>query len=136
VTRFSHTSIMHKVLVQVGLQQFPVIVLVDELENRNSVLLGEWLKDVGEMGSFGLWRNTLTSRSVSRKTGLDVEGWFCHPVGVVFFDSGPHSSLEPLDMLRLLFTRHLVVDLQGQIGNERRLRSSKVLWNGDVKSER
>ena len=136
MTRFSHTSIMHKVLVQVGLQQFPVIVLVDELENRNSVLLGEWLKDMGEMGGFGLGRDTLTGRSVSRKTGLDVERWFCHPVGVVFFDSGPHSSLEPLDMLRLLFTRHLVVDLQGQIGNERRLRSSKVLWNGDVKSER
>ena len=95
------------------------------------MLFGEGLQDVGEVGGFGLWRDTLSSGTVTRKTGLEIKRRLGHPVGVVLLNGSSHCPLEPFDVSWLIFSRHLVVDLQSQIGDERRLRSSEVLWKND-----
>jgi hypothetical protein len=126
--RLSHSSVVHEVLVQLGFQQLPVIVLVNELQYRDTVLLSKGLKDVGKVRSFGLGWDTLTGRSVSRQPGLDVEGRFGHPVGMVLLDGRSHSPFQPFNMRGLILSRQLVVDLQSKIGDEGGLRSSQVLW--------
>lgn len=113
VAGLSDTSIVHEVFVKIGFQNLPIIVLIDKLEYRDPVLLGKGLQDVGEVSRFRLGRDTLTGRSVSGQTSLNVERRLGHPVSMVLLDGGSHGSLEPFDVCRLLFPRHLVVDLKG-----------------------
>jgi hypothetical protein len=65
MTRLSQSTVVQKVLVQLGLLDIPVVVLIDELEDGDAVLLGVRLQDVRKVASFGLGRDTETGRTVS-----------------------------------------------------------------------
>jgi hypothetical protein len=109
--RLSDTTIVHKVLVQPGLLQLAIVVLIDELVDGNSMLFRIRLQDMREVTGLGLWRNTLAARSVPRQPGFRVKRWFPHPVRVIFLDRSSDGTLQPLHVLFLHLSRHLVEDL-------------------------
>jgi hypothetical protein len=123
---------MHKVLVQLGLLELPIIVLIDKLVDRDAVLLGVGLQDVGKVTGLGLWRNPLATRSVPRQPRLNIQRRFPHPIRMVLLDRRPNRTFKPLDMLLLHLARHLVVDLECEIRHERRLGSREVVGSVPV----
>jgi hypothetical protein len=66
VTRFSYTSVVKEVLVQLGLGDGAIIVAVNVLVDRFAKLGSVRLKEMGEMTSLSLWWDTSTGGSVSR----------------------------------------------------------------------
>lgn len=118
---------MHEVLVELWLENLHVVVAVDELEDRDTVLGRVRLEYVGKVRGFGLWRDTASDGPVARETGGNVERWLRHPVVMVLLDSCTNGALEPSLVESGVGTVELVVDLQGQVGKEGRLRAAKVV---------
>jgi hypothetical protein len=116
---------VHKVLVELGLVDGLVVVPINVLVDRDTKLLSERLKDVGKVGSLGLWRDTLTDGTVSGETRLDVQRRLDQPVAVVLLDGGLDGTLEPwLEGVSVLV---LIVDLNSEIGEEWGLGSAEIL---------
>jgi hypothetical protein len=65
MTRFSESTIVHEVFIELWLLDVAIIVLIDEFEDRDSMLVGVRLQNVCEVRSFGLWRNTEAARVVA-----------------------------------------------------------------------
>jgi hypothetical protein len=127
VARLAHGAVVEEVLVERGLAQRAVVVPLRELVHGQAVLVRERLEDVREVRRLRLGRDAEPVRAEAREARLGVDARLRDPDGVVLLDGGLDRGAEPAPVRVEVGPVELVVDLEGHVGQERRLRAAEVV---------